>query len=662
MIITIQTFFAVQLTATDAKSVYAGYFKKQFDPIEKKLTEHYKTHNSEHPTDAENFNKILAENGVVFEDLRDPWGQQFWAVFEVEKTNDVLRIISAGADKKFDTDDDFTVSSLSFLYFTPTANTIDKAVKDFHARTGGYIRDEKTLFQELGITELKDRFNRPYQIGFSIEGRNYRIRIWSLGKNGTTGDGNQYDDFEVHSNYKNYFLETELRINQILQNTKKTPMAEAELKSLLKQNGVDLDEIRDGWGEKIYFYKRDFSRYENVYKEETVSEYGKEGTTTRKVITPVTRGFVSFTLRSKGADKKEATYDDFTLAEFAKAIWEQSKDDEKPKPIIKPISFSNAAGSISGTVTDSSGAVVAGATVTATNTATSDSRSTTTNENGKYLIGNLTAGTYNLKVDASGFKSWLTQNVPVTADGFVKYDVALEVGTVSETVNVTGDVMKIETSVISDLPKGTQFSGLLKIAPGARAESLAGGFQVDGASGTENVFVIDGKEFVKTLDGKFVPLTEKSTPKLREYFPETLVWQPELITDKDGKAQLTFKMADSITTWKLYTIASTKNGKFGVAEKEVTAFQPFFVDLDPPKFLTEGDEIYLPTQVRNYTPTKQKVDVTMSKSNWFSFLTPELQKIEVDKNAAKNAVFGVQGKYADKRRQTKSYGDCPKRF
>ena len=78
-------------------------------------------------------------------------------------------------------------------------------------------------------------------------------------------------------------------------------------------------------------------------------------------------------------------------------------------------------------------------------------------------------------------------------------------------------------------------------------------------------------------------------------------------------------MADNITTWKMYTIASTKNGKIGVAEKEVTAFQSFFVDLDPPKFLTDGDEIYLPTQVRNYTEKKQKVDVTMAKADWFVF-------------------------------------------
>jgi uncharacterized protein YfaS (alpha-2-macroglobulin family) len=65
-------------------------------------------------------------------------------------------------------------------------------------------------------------------------------------------------------------------------------------------------------------------------------------------------------------------------------------------------------------------------------------------------------------------------------------------------------------------------------------------------------------------------------------------------------------MADNITTWKMYVIASNKKGKIGVAEKEITAFQPFFVDLDPPKFLTEGDEIFLPSQVRNYTDKRSR--------------------------------------------------------
>ena len=615
--------FRSRTTITDAKSVYAEYFKKQFEPFEKKLAEHYKNRNFEHPTNAETFNKILSENGIIFENLRDPWEQNYQAFFDSEKAHNIVRIISSGADKKFGTNDDFTVSSLSFLYFAPMAVKIDKARKDFHLRTGDYIRDEKTLFQELGITELKDRFDRPYKISFYIEGRYIRLRIWSFGKNGKTMGYDYYDDFDVYSVSENYFLETEQKINQILQKAQKMPMNEDDLKNMLKQNGVNLEEIRDGWGEKVYLVKKEFSRYENVYKEEVVREYGKEETTKRKVLVPVTQGYISFSVRSKGADKTENTYDDVTLAEFKKVIWEQTKDD--PKPVFKPASFSNSTGSISGKVTDASGAVVPGATVTATNAENSQSRSVTTNDNGNYSIGNLEAGNYNIKVDASGFKSSVIQNVPVSINGIARIDVVLEIGGISETVTITSGAEVVNATSasvatvvgqreISSLPLNSRDAfNLIELKPGVAAE-----------------------------ENEDTETSQKSTPKLREYFPETLVWSPELITNKDGKAELKFKMADSITTWKLYTIASTKNGKVGIAEKEVTAFQPFFVDLDPPKFLTESDEIYLPTQVRNYTPTKQKVDVTMSDSDWFSFLTPQLQKIEVEKNASSNAVFGFR--------------------
>ena len=74
----------------------------------------------------------------------------------------------------------------------------------------------------------------------------------------------------------------------------------------------------------------------------------------------------------------------------------------------------------------------------------------------------------------------------------------------------------------------------------------------------------------------------------------------------------------------------------------MTAFQPFFADLDPPKFLTDGDEIYLPSQVRNYTEKKQKVDVTMAKADWFTFLGPEKQHIDVEPGNSSNSIFGFK--------------------
>lgn len=158
---------------------------------------------------------------------------------------------------------------------------------------------------------------------------------------------------------------------------------------------------------------------------------------------------------------------------------------------------------------------------------------------------------------------------------------------------------------------------------------------VAGSSGPENNYILKEVNSGKTRE-------QIETPRLREYFPETLLWLPELISGPDGKASFKFKLADSLTTWKVAVIASTADGDVAVTEKEIKTFQPFFVDLDPPKFLTNGDEISLPVQVRNYMATKQKVNVKMAKADWFSFLGADSSQVDVEASNSSNAVFGFK--------------------
>ena len=645
--------FYSRISTRGAQTAYTESFQKQFAPVERFLSVHYANRNSEHPTDERSLRRILNENGIDFDSLRDPWEQSYKAIFETEQSQDVVKIVSAGADKTFDTRDDFVVSRMSFAYFTPTGQRISAALENYHRRTGGFITDAKTLLKELDLAELLDRFGRPYQIIFEPQGKYYLTKVRSLGKDGIASSRSWDDDFDVWLSRTDYFMTTEIAILKILGQAKKFPTDEAEFKSALRAGGIDFDNLRDGYGEKLYLTKLRASRYFDKAFVEKVQKYGETTETTRTVIKPVTQDTIRFVIRSKGKDKKEGNYDDSTFAEFFHVISEQSKTDEKPQPVsMQPVVYANGTGAISGTVTDASGAVVPNATVTAKNDAFA--RTAATDENGNYLISNLPFGKYTVAASSMGFRVSTRIEVPVTANNTTKVDFSLEVGTVDSVVTVTTDSSatidpgdtKVDTNItrqlVEDLPSGTQFSSLLRIAPNVRPEALAGGFQIDGASGAENVFLIDGQEFVRTREGKLVPLKETSTPRLREYFPETLVWSPEIVTDKDGKATLNFKMADNITTWKLYSIASTRQGKIGVVEKEVTVFQPFFVDLDPPKFLTDGDEIFLPTQVRNYTKDKQKVDVTMAKSDWFAFLGADRQNIEVASNEAGNAIFGFK--------------------
>src|SRR5215475_15959632 len=82
-------------------------------------------------------------------------------------------------------------------------------------------------------------------------------------------------------------------------------------------------------------------------------------------------------------------------------------------------------GSIVGTVTDTSGAVVPDATVKATQTGTGQVRETQTNETGAYTFPNLPTGTYNITVGRAGFANFIRQGGTVTIDNVVRVDVGL---------------------------------------------------------------------------------------------------------------------------------------------------------------------------------------------------------------------------------------------
>ncbi|MBI3267434.1 MAG: hypothetical protein HYZ53_00315 [Planctomycetes bacterium] len=95
--------------------------------------------------------------------------------------------------------------------------------------------------------------------------------------------------------------------------------------------------------------------------------------------------------------------------------------------------------------------------------------------------------------------------------------------------------------------------------------------------------------------------------RVREKFPETLVWRPELVTDEKGAAELPLEMADSITTWRLSASGSSKGGLLGSATAGIRCFQDFFVDLDLPVSLTQHDEVAVPVAVYNYLKEPQTV-------------------------------------------------------
>jgi hypothetical protein len=142
--------------------------------------------------------------------------------------------------------------------------------------------------------------------------------------------------------------------------------------------------------------------------------------------------------------------------------------------------------SIEGTVTDKSGAVVGGATVTVTNQATGVSRNSVTGDAGFYRITGLTPGVYKVEVMGANFKK-SSKSVEVGAEAVTAANVALETGGASETVTVTGGSEALETESanlggtitsrqVVDLPEfGRDPYSLLRVTPGIFADSARQG-------------------------------------------------------------------------------------------------------------------------------------------------------------------------------------------
>jgi hypothetical protein len=137
-------------------------------------------------------------------------------------------------------------------------------------------------------------------------------------------------------------------------------------------------------------------------------------------------------------------------------------------------------GSVVGTLTDETGAVVSNATVSVKNTSTGLSRQATTDETGHYAIQNLLEGTYDVSVSATGFKPYTQTGVNVPINSVTRVDVTVQVGAITDQVTVegTGTVLQttksdvnthLDTEAIENLPLSNyrNYQSLINLVPGA---------------------------------------------------------------------------------------------------------------------------------------------------------------------------------------------------
>jgi hypothetical protein len=173
----------------------------------------------------------------------------------------------------------------------------------------------------------------------------------------------------------------------------------------------------------------------------------------------------------------------------------------------------STAGRVRGTVTDSSGAAVAGATVTLVNVATNVSREATTSGTGEYQLLEVPVGTYEIDINQPGFKRFVRKDIVVDLNAVLSVDVALQVGGSTETVEVTGAPPVIDTTTtqlgavvgsreVTELPLNTRDTyQLLQLQPGVQSQlgndlfygsDKPGVVTVNGGRGRSNNYSVNG--------------------------------------------------------------------------------------------------------------------------------------------------------------------------
>src|SRR2546425_8597675 len=166
-------------------------------------------------------------------------------------------------------------------------------------------------------------------------------------------------------------------------------------------------------------------------------------------------------------------------------------------------------GTVVGQVSDASGAAIVGATVTLTDKATNTPRATTTNEAGRYIFVNVIPGAYDLAVSKTGFRVTKLTDQTVTIGLTLTLDVKLEVGSISQTVEVTStpgaELQTMNATVgntvagiaLDSLPSiGRDVSTFVTLQPGVSPDGSVAGAVMD-----QNSFVLDGGQNTNDMDG-----------------------------------------------------------------------------------------------------------------------------------------------------------------
>ncbi|MEW6735353.1 MAG: alpha-2-macroglobulin family protein, partial [Acidobacteriota bacterium] len=217
-----------------------------------------------------------------------------------------------------------------------------------------------------------------------------------------------------------------------------------------------------------------------------------------------------------------------------------------------------------------------------------------TDFNGNFIFDNLNPGAYTINISASGYFSKTYPQLQLNVGDQIEVELALY-----RDVEITKLLTQAEAMADPSLVFFSSGQGIVGGVEGGVVGGVVGG--VLGGTGA----AIAGSNI-------------NSEIKVRSYFPETLYVNPTVITDQQGHATVRFPVADSITTWRLSMLASTKQGNLGSATTGIEVFQDFFIDLALPVSLTQGDIISVPVTIYNYLNDRQDIRLNLQLGDSFT--------------------------------------------
>lgn len=337
-----------------------------------------------------------------------------------------------------------------------------------------------------------------------------------------------------------------------------------------------------------------------------------------------------YRVSSAGPDQQFDTGDD--LAVFLEARTGTVSSSERGGSITVQMEHDrgpmNGLAEITGTVNEASGAVVPQAVVTLQQIGGSAPRKTTANAQGQFSFAALPPGKYEVRITAPGFET-ASRQVELAPRDRAVLNAILAVGAVTEAVEVTGaNVGMFKAARNGIFEMRAQAAAMPMAAPAGIIGGLARG-----------------------EPGPPPTPQQQAGPEVhvRSYFPEALYINPEILTDANGTATIRIPLADSITTWRMAMFASTTSGALGTAVSSLKVFQDFFVDLDLPVTLTQGDRISIPVAVYNYSGQRGDVSLSLHPAEWYSLAgdTPE-KSISVDGGQVAGSQFTIQANHIGK--------------